>query len=112
MAGISIHSYRWPVSVLERHPEVPQAVIDYRELVAQPKRTVESVYELLGVHLDDAARERLAARERRAREHKTAHSYSLEEFGLDQQFIRRELAELFERYGWDEGQFQGEEKPA
>jgi hypothetical protein len=97
------------LTVLERHPEVPQAVIDYRELVAHPKHTIESVCELLGVHLNEAARERLAARERRAREHKTTHSYSLEEFGLDQQFIRRELSELFERYGWDESNSPGEE---
>ena len=43
----------------------------------------------------------LLAEGKRARQHKSGHSYSLEKFGLDAGAIRNGLAELFEQYGWD-----------
>jgi len=43
----------------------------------------------------------LAAEDARARKHETSHQYSLAEFGLEDQEIRRRLAPLFERFGWD-----------
>jgi hypothetical protein len=36
-----------------------------------------------------------------AREHKTSHSDSLREFGLDANAIRDGLAPFFEQYQWD-----------
>ena len=46
-------------------------------------------------------REWLAGQAKREREHKSKHTYSLEEFGLEAEAIRKNLAELFERFGWD-----------
>jgi hypothetical protein len=48
-------------------------------------------------------REILAGEGKREREHTTRHTYSLEEFGLEADAIRRELADLFERFQWDAG---------
>ena len=45
----------------------------------------------------------LVAEGKRARMHKSGHSYSLAEFGLEADAIRIQLADLFERFGWDEG---------
>ena len=36
-----------------------------------------------------------------AREHRSGHAYSLEEFGLEADVIRSELSDLFDRYAWD-----------
>ena len=36
------------------------------------------------------------------RAHQTSHQYSLEEFGIDSDALRRELAELYGRFGWDD----------
>jgi hypothetical protein len=44
----------------------------------------------------------LLAEGKRARQHKSGHSYSLEKFGLDAGAIRSGLADLFEQYRWDE----------
>ena len=44
----------------------------------------------------------LAAEGKRAGKHKSGHSYSLAEFGLEADAIRTQLADLFERFGWDE----------
>lgn len=101
LAEQSFHTYRHPLEVLARHPEIPHAVVDYRDLVADPAATVERIYRQLGFAMTPAYRERLAAEGARARAHRSGHAYSLEEFGLDAGEIRSRLADLFERYGWD-----------
>ena len=101
LADQSYHSYRHPLEVLARHPETPRAVIDYRDLVADPAATIEQVYRQLGFPMAPEYRELLLAEGKRAREHASGHAYSLEEFGLDADEIRTRLADLFERYGWD-----------
>jgi hypothetical protein len=100
LAEQSFHTYKYPLEVLARHPETRQAVVDYRELVARPARTVEEVYARLGFSMSPELEQVLRAEEKRASRHETRHTYSLEEFGLKGDEIQGELAELFERYGW------------
>ena len=102
LAEQSFHTYRYPLEVLARHPEVKQAIVDYRELVAEPRRVVQQVYAQLGFPVSSAFDAVLQAEEQRARAHETTHRYSLEEFGLKGDEIRTALADLFERYGWDD----------
>ena len=102
LAEQSFHTYHYPLEVLGRHPETPSAIIDYRSLTADPGATVERIYEQLGFPLSDAYREALAAKEKRARKYASTNSYSLEEFGLEADTIRTELASLFDDFGWDE----------
>jgi len=101
MADQSFDTYLYPLAVLARHPEVPNAVVDYRDLVADPAAAIESIYRALGFSLSPEYREVLLAEGKRARKHKSGHSYSLEKFGLDATAIRSGLADLFEQYGWD-----------
>jgi hypothetical protein len=103
LAEQSFHTYRYPLDVLARRPGTRHAVVDYRELVAEPKRTVEHVYEQLGFPISPEYAAVLDAEQRRAREHETTHRYSLEEFGLKGGDIHAALADLFERYGWEDG---------
>jgi hypothetical protein len=104
MADQSFHTYVYPLEVLERHPETPSAIVDYRELTADPGAGIEDIYEQLGFPMSDAYREVLTAKGKRERKHTSAHSYSLEEFGLEADTIRVELASLFDRFGWDADQ--------
>lgn len=101
LARQSIHTYRHPLEVLERHPETPHVVVDYRDLIASPRRSVEEVYARFGYALSPAFAEALRREDERARAHTTSYSYTLEEFGLDAGEIRAELADLFDRFGWD-----------
>ena len=104
LAEQSFHTYRHPLEVLERHPATPQAVVDYRDLVADPKATVEAVYKQLGFPVSPALAEALA----REQHHEAGHEsgagsrYSLAEFGLREDEIRHRLAPLYARFGWDE----------
>ena len=101
MAEQSFHTYEYPLRVLAEHPRTPRAIVDYRDLVADPGATIERVYEDLGFSMGDEFRELLRAAGRRASGHRSGHEYSLEEFGLQADEIRSRLGDLFDEYGWD-----------
>ena len=101
MISLSYETYLYPLQALARHPQTPQAVVDYRELVAEPMRAVEKIYDALGLEMSEAFRATLRREQERTRRHETEHRYSLAEFGLDDAEIRRTLAPLFERFQWD-----------
>lgn len=101
LANQSWNTYLHPLEALERHPEVKGAVVDYRDLTSDPAATIERIYEDLDIPMTDAFREQLAAEGKRERKHRTRHTYSLEEFGLEADAIRTELAVLFERFQWE-----------
>ena len=103
LAEQSYHTYRYPLEVLARHPETRHALVDYAELVAEPRKTIERVYAELGLPLTREYEAVLGAEQQRARRHETSHAYGLEEFGLREEEIRARLADLFERFHWDAG---------
>ncbi len=108
LARQSFDTYRHPLEVLARHPETPQAVVDYRDLVADPAAAIEQIYRELDIEMTPEYRELLLAEEKRAKKHVSGHSYSLEAFGLEADEIRSQLPDLFERYGWDSESEGGE----
>jgi len=101
LANQSWHTYQHPIDVLDSHPETRGAIVDYRDLTSDPASTIERVYRDLDLPMSDEYREILAGESKREKAHKTSHTYSLEEFGLEADAIRRELAGLFERFQWD-----------
>ncbi len=101
LVGQSWSTYMHPLLTLEEHPETRGAVVDYRDLTSDPAATIERVYQDLGLPMTDAFREVLAGEGKRERKHQTRHSYSLEEFGLERDAIRKNLGDLFERFRWD-----------
>jgi hypothetical protein len=100
LAEASFHNYLHPLEVLDAHPEVPRAVVDYRDLVTDPAGTVRRVYDEIGLDVTPELEKALA--EERGREYTSTHSYSLAEFGLEADEIRTRLAPLFERFGWED----------
>ncbi len=102
LAEQSFHTYQYPLEVLAAHPETRHAIVDYRELVAQPKRTLSELYAALEIPLTPAFEALLDEAQPRAKTHASGHRYSLAEFGLDKDAIERELAPLFERYRWNQ----------
>ena len=103
LADQSWHSYRHPLECLEKNPDTPGAVVDYRDLVSDPAAAIEAVYRELALPMSEAFRRSLEGEGKRERGHKTGHSYSLTEFGLEGDAIRDQLGDLFERFDWDGG---------
>ncbi|MGB5809395.1 MAG: sulfotransferase [Polyangiales bacterium] len=98
----SVHTYLHPLETLAKHPDTKSIVVDYRALVASPKDTVEEVYSALGLTMTPAVASALEEAQTHATDHVSAHSYELEEFGIDEEQLKEELRELFDRFGWDE----------
>jgi len=90
-----------PRRVLAAHPEAPHLVVDYRELVEHPRATIEKLYRAFDLPITAAYAETLAAQDANARKHTSRHRYSAEEFGIDTERMRRELADFYREYGWD-----------
>jgi len=95
----SYHYYQHPLEVLDAHPEVPAAILNYGDLVTDPSGTMHRVYDKLG--LDMVGEQKKALAREKAREYRSGHTYSLQEFGLGADDIRTQLAPLFDRFGWE-----------
>lgn len=97
----SFDEYREPLAVFARRPELRVAELEYRRLTESPTRGIAGAYAALGLDSGPELEAALAEEEQRHAEHRPEHRYSLEEFGITRQEIRRELGALFERFGWE-----------
>lgn len=102
LAHQSFHTYKRPLEVLARSPDIRHAIVDYRDLVSDPATAIECIYRDLAVDLSPSFRELLLDEGKRAANQKSAHRYSLAEFGLEADAIHDELDGLFDRFGWDD----------
>lgn len=96
----SFDTYRHPAEVFERHPETQVSIVDYRDLVREPRKVIEQVYADFGYELSAEYSRKLDLAQAAVGHHETRHRYSLEEFDLSEAKIRRELCALFERFDW------------
>ena len=78
-----------------------QADLDvaYTELVAEPAAVVRRVHDHFGLEPVDPEFERSLTSSKRAG--RTPHRYTLEEFGLTRERLARELAPVYERWGFE-----------
>ncbi|MFK7978334.1 MAG: sulfotransferase [Halioglobus sp.] len=97
---MSYDCFHIPRNVLRQHPMTPAVVVDYRELVTRPKETIEALYQVFSIPMSPVYRLVLDERDEKAREHKTKHSYSAKEFGMDIDRMYVELEEFYETYDW------------
>jgi omega-hydroxy-beta-dihydromenaquinone-9 sulfotransferase len=72
--------------------------IDYRDLTRDPKEALEKLYAHFGWTMSDAFREKLALATCRQREFKSKHAYTLEEFGLSEEWIQEKLGDMMDYY--------------
>ncbi|MEH6593070.1 MAG: sulfotransferase, partial [Halioglobus sp.] len=100
LEDMSYDCFHIPKQVLRQHPMTPSMVVDYRELVAHPKQTIEALYKTLNLPMSDSYAAALEERDGKARKHSTKHSYSADEFGMDIDKMQSELAEFYEEHQW------------
>ena len=100
----SLRTYRAAEQDLAQLPGARCLTVRYTDLVADPRGVAEQVFAHFGLPEPGpglaAAVERLANHKGRGRTSK--HQYSLGEFGLSQGQIRRALATVFQRHGYDQ----------
>lgn len=92
---------RWFQHLFEFRRTVPPQqyyCIDYRDLTRDPKGVLEKVYAHFGWTMSPSFQEKLAMATQQQREFKSKHEYTLEEYGLSQDWIQQELGNLLEHY--------------
>lgn len=102
LTDISFEHFRHPREVLDRHPDTPQVVVDYRELTSAPRETVHAVYAALDMEIDEDFDAWLVAQAEREKKHHSKFEYSLGEFLLSDAEIRAKLPEFYAQYQWDD----------
>jgi hypothetical protein len=95
-----INDYRYAMQVLSELPDDRCAIVEYTDLVADPKATVEKVYRRLGLSISPEFERRLSRERSRQKRYHSDNVYSLEEYGLSEGELSRELAEIIERFGF------------
>jgi hypothetical protein len=95
-----IRDYFYALEVLDELPPERRAIVQYADLVADPKATVEQVYERLELTISPEFEERLAAERTRQKKYHSTNAYSLEQFGIDPEELAEWLAPVLERFGF------------
>jgi hypothetical protein len=72
--------------------------IDYRDLTRNPREAIETLYKHFGWNVSDTFGGHLDAATRRQQSFKSAHQFSLEEFGLSEEWIQEQLGPLLDHY--------------
>jgi omega-hydroxy-beta-dihydromenaquinone-9 sulfotransferase len=92
------HWYTYPLKHLDRRPPSCQAVETYDRMMADPGGFVKALYARFGYPLSDPYRLLLAQETERAKNYKSKHVYSLEQYGLTREKIVSDFAPVFERF--------------
>jgi hypothetical protein len=95
-----MRDYCYAIEVLSQLPEDRYAIVEYTDLVADPRAAVEEVYDRLKLPISPAFEGRLIAERSRQRRYHSANVYSLEEFGISEAEISQRLAVILQRFGY------------
>lgn len=95
-------SFTHPKAVLEKHPHVPHMLVDYRQLITEPRQTIHALYKNLGMNVSEQYDQYLIEHEQKEKSHKTHFRYSIDEYdGLSVEKIEQQLDEFFTLYNWE-----------
>ncbi len=100
LAQMCFAYYRHMLASEERIGPENLIVVRYDDLVQDPKAVVERLYGWLGLELTPEYRARLEAFTARQRSYRSRHHYSLEQFGLTEAWVRAQIPEVFEAFGF------------
>ncbi len=99
-ARMSIEWYKHLQRFQEDIPASQFHVVDYRTLVKDPKAAVEGVYRHFSWKMSQSFLDRLERQRQTQADFKSSHRYLLEEFGIDRQWVRSELAPVLKKSGF------------
>jgi len=74
--------------------------IRYEDLIADPEGAVRLVYGRFGMAMDPEFEARLREDLARSRQYRSAHRYSLEEYGLSREWVYQQMPEVFTEHGF------------
>ncbi len=95
----SIHDYYYALETMDQLPADRFSIVQYNDLVSDPKTTVEEVYKKLQLEISPEFADKLSAERKRQKRYHSENAYSLEEFGVDPEWLAKELGPFMERFG-------------
>ncbi len=95
----SVHDYYYALEVMDELPSERCAIVQYTDLVSDPKTTVQKTYEKLELDISPDFAEKLDAERKRQKRYRSENVYSLEQFGIDREWLSKELGLFMERFG-------------
>jgi len=95
-----VRDYNYAIDALSELPDDRYAIVVYTDLVADPKATVEKVYQRLKLSVSSDFEQHLTAERSRQKRYHSSNVYSLQEFGLSEAELSRKLAGIIERFGF------------
>ena len=100
LAQVGFDYYRVSMRLMDDLPKERFRVVRYDDLIADPKRTIQDVYDWLDLPITEAFEAELDFALDAQRSYESQHDYSLEAFGLSRAEVYRELREVFDRFGF------------
>jgi hypothetical protein len=74
--------------------------VRYEDLVADPYKTVHSIYQEFGLEISPEYDKLLTEETQKSRKYKSRHNYTLESYGLSEEMINQRLKSVCEDYGF------------
>jgi hypothetical protein len=96
-----IDDYYYALEMMDELPAERYAIVQYTDLVSDSKATVENVYEKLQLDISPAFEEKLSAERKRQKRYHSENAYSLEQFGIDPEWLAKELGPFMDRFGFN-----------
>jgi hypothetical protein len=100
LGEIQIAQYRYAVEIADELPEHQRFIVDFRDLLSNPKQVVEDIYVRFGIEMTDAFAHFLDDEREAAKSFRSEHEYDPEGLGPARERIERELSDLFDRFDW------------
>jgi hypothetical protein len=95
-----MRDYNYALDELSKLPDERYAVVSYADLVADPKSTVEKVYDRLQFAISLEFEQKLATERTRQKRYQSSNVYALEDFGISKEEVATNLAEVIARFGF------------
>jgi omega-hydroxy-beta-dihydromenaquinone-9 sulfotransferase len=100
-ARLGIDFFKYSKEMRRSLPAHQFIELKYDDLLDDPQGTVLKVYGHFGWEPSAGLLDRLSHEEKRHRNYKSAHEYSLEQYGLTKQEVYYELSDIMEEFGFE-----------
>ncbi len=100
LAEMAIRQYRYALELRKVIPASQFLVISYDQVVRDPGKTVERIYQHLGMEVSPRFRVRLDEATQKQKTFKSEHDYALEDFGITAAWVYEHLRDVYEEFGF------------
>lgn len=100
-AQYGISFYKYSKEMRRSIPPSQFFQVKYDELLAEPQQTVLNIYKHFNWQADEKLVTDLSKQQKRNSNYKSAHEYSLEEYGLSKEYIYNELGDIMDELQFD-----------